>query len=232
MRDRPTQASQTVVEILPNRLRALLMAAISAAIWVFAYYWLTNQFFDENSFKNFIDHPDYYAGDLFDNYGPVVILSVAALILALNLYTVGGMLMLWPRPRLRVTRERFEARSAWRTRSFAWSEFGRFSVRNVRAGKTTTVRVRALPPGAADPEGIVDWFKLKKTPELLSFDLMAFMPLRRNNVAEGEELVRWILDLRDGRDTPPPEMLTLRMATPPGKTKIAKVTSNQTVVRR
>jgi hypothetical protein len=242
MRDRPTQASQTVVEILPNRLRALLMAMISIAVWVFAYFWLTNQFFDDDSFKNFVDHPDYYAGDLFKDHGPVVVLSVAAFILAINLYTVGSMLLPWPRPRLRVTRERFEARSAWRTKSFAWSEFGRFSVRNVRAGKTTTVRVRALPPGVADPEGILEWFKLKKTPELLSFDLMAFMPFRRNNVAEGEELVRWILDLRDGRDTPPPKMLTLRMTaaatnnkgakTNAATGKMAKVTSNQTVVRR
>jgi hypothetical protein len=151
------------------------------------------------------------------------------------------MLIPWPRPRLRVTRERFEASSVWRTKSFAWSEFGRFSVRNVRAGKTTTVRVRALPPGAADPEGIVDWLKLKKTPALLSFDLQAFMPLMRNNVAEGDEVVRWIIDLRDGRDTPPPDMLTLRMAAATKNNvakansatgKAAKVTSNQTVVRR
>lgn len=230
---RRAKTQRSIVDVLPNRPRALLMAAVSIAVWVFAYFWLTNQFFDDNSFKNFIDHPDYYAGDLFGNYNPLLVISVVALIFALNIYTVGSMLMPRPRPRLRVTPEGFEVRSAWRTRSFAWNEFGRFSVRKVRTGKTTTVKIRALPPGVADPEGILDWLKLKKTPELLSFELQAFVPPMRNNVAEGEEAVRWILDLRDGRETPPPEMLTVRLsAAPAGKAKVAKVTSNQTVVRR
>lgn len=238
MRDRPTQtsqASQVMVEILPNRLRALLMAAIFAAVLAFVYFCLTNQIFDDNSFKSFVDHPGYYAGDLFDNHGSLLVISVCALILASNIYTVGSTLMPWPRPRLRITRERFEARSVWHRESFAWSEFGCFSVKNVRAG---TVRVRALPRGAADPDSIVDWFELKKTPELLSFDLQVFVPLMKNNVAEGEELVRWILDLRDGHNTPPPEMMTVRMtAVPVGRINsatgnAAKAALNQAVVRR
>lgn len=240
MRDRPTQASQTMVEILPNRLRALLMAAISAGVWVFAYFWLTNQFFDDASFKNFVDHPDYYAGDLFNSYSPVLVFAVAAVILVVNVYVVGSMLIPWPSPRLRVTRERFEARSPWRTKSFAWSEFGRFSVKNVRAGKTTTVKIRALQPGVTEPTGLAGWFTTG--PQLLSFELISFVPLWNNNVAAGEELVRWILDLRDGRDTSPPEMLTVRMTaaatnnkgakTNASTGKMANVTSNQTVVRR
>ena len=240
MRDRPTQASQTVVEILPNRLRALLMAAISLAVWVFVYFWLINHFFDANSFTYFGDHPDFYAPDLFGKFGSPVVFAVVALAFALNVYTVGSMLMPWPRPRLRVTRERLDYLGPWRTKSFAWSEFGRFSVKNVRVGRQRTVKVRALPPGVAEPTGFAGWFGTG--PQLLSFDLLAFVPFQRNNVAEGEELVRWILDLREGRDTPPPEMLTVRRAaratagptgaTPAAKGKAAKVTSNQTVVRR
>ena len=98
--DRPTQtsqASQVMVEILPNRLRALLMATDLRRCLGLRPFCLTNQIFDDNSFQSFVDHPGYYAGDLFDNHGSLLVISVCALILASNIATVGSTLMPWPR---------------------------------------------------------------------------------------------------------------------------------------
>jgi hypothetical protein len=229
------------IEILPNRTRAVVRALMMLG---FAGFFLFSFFNNVN-------------GNLFDalrdpgaamremNWGPILIAVVALLAFVLIALLALFAFMPNPIPRLRITETRLEVLGFWGKTGFAWQDFGAFIVKKTR-GKASTVQLRVLKPADVGRDlGIAGWFSDNS---IAKIDIAPYVPLLQKTAAEGEHIARWIESLREDPNAQPPASLTVRRldaaaaypakrskpasAAPSPKPTIAKVTANQTVVRR
>lgn len=229
------------IEVLPNRTRAVARALLMIG---FACFFLFNFFNNPNS-NLFEALRDPGAAMREMNWGPILIAVVVLLVVGLIVLLALFAFMPNPIPRIRITGARLEVLGFWGNTGFAWQDFGAFIVKKT-GGKASTVQLRVLRPADVGRDrGIAGWFSDNS---IAKIDIAAYVPLMQKTVAEGERIARWIDSLRENPDAQPPASLTLRRldaaatyparrgkpvsAAPSPKPTIAKVTANQTVVRR
>ena len=202
-----------VIEILPQKSRALLTMFLVLLLFVFVYSAATRS--GSTSGPNPTEH------------GLSSLFFILALIFLINAVVGIRKLLPNPAPRVRITGDRLDLIGFWQTKGFAWRDFGFFEVKKVSRGKSgKAVMIRAMAPGSEPTGGFVNWLGLSRG--MLEFDIGPFVPLFRKSVDEGEKIANWILALRDGRDVPPPDTLIVRTTT----ASMSAVAKNQTVARR
>ena len=213
-----------VIEILPQKSRALLMMICVCAIFAFAYFLIFRQFLPTG--QSAVTEPLGSTGS-HQGLDLNLIIYLFVLVFAINAFFWIRSLLPNPTPRVRITSDRLDLIGFWRTKGFAWRDFGFFEVKKVSRGKSgKAVMIRAMAPGSEPTGGFVNWLGLSRG--MLEFDIGPFVPLFRKSVDEGEKIANWILALRDGRDVPPPDTLIVRTTT----ASMSAVAKNQTVVRR
>lgn len=245
------------IEILPNRTRAVVRGLMMLG---FAGFFLFSFFNNPNS--NLFDAlRDPGAAMRAMNWGPILIAVVVLLILVLIALLALFAFMPNPIPRIRITETRLEVLGFWGKTGFAWQDFGAFIVKKTR-GRASTVQLRVLRPADVGRDlGIAGWFsdnsiaKIDIAPYVpLTQRTVAegeriarWIESLRDNpeaVPPNSITVRWLdaavaypaqrstAARADSTKAAAKAYVATATSTPQTRTKIEKVTTNQTVVRR
>lgn len=222
--------SDSDIEVLPHRARIVFNMGLPIVLWILGFIAIGGRLGADGfridvsaSLVSFSDGVPTYLLGLF-----TAIFGVSILLSAISFRANAT-------PRIVAGKGGVVVVGFWRTRGFAWSEFGAFKVQYYRRNKSTTVAIRAMPPSAPDESlgAIADWLIpdnsiLRLDSSLLTVFIAPFVPPFKVTLDRGEEIAKWLCELRTNPAARPPNFLRVRATS--GAKSAAK--ANSTVVRR